>query len=299
MSAQSRCTPQLHKQRQTKTGQCALTLAMSLVATALAAVAAPAAAVGHLATLDLVTRADGQVLPVYARDGRHWVVGTPGQEYSLRVCNRTGARALAVMSVDGVNIVTGDTASPAQSGYALGAYECADIGGWRKSLSHTAAFYFTELPDAYAARTGRPENVGVIGVAVFPERAPPVVAREFSGKLLSDPRREAQAAQPEAAAERDAGAAVGATGNRARSDAAPAPAAPLAKLGTGHGRSEHSPTQMVRFERASDTPAETIAIHYDRRDNLIAMGILPPPVAARSPNPFPSWTPRFVPNPPR
>jgi hypothetical protein len=83
-----------------------------------------------------------------------------------------------------------------------------------------------------------------------------------------------------------------------RSEPAPA-AAPLAKLGTGHGRNEHSPVQMVAFERASDTPAETLAIHYDRRENLVAMGILPPPVIAGSPNPFPSWTPRFAPDPPR
>jgi len=299
MPSRTRDTRQQPAYLQPYTRQWALTLAASALAAALVAGAGPAAAVGHLATLDLVTRTDGQILPVYLKDGRHWVVGTPGQEYSLRVCNRTGARALAVTSVDGVNIVTGDTASPAQSGYVLSAYECADLSGWRKSLSHTAAFYFTELPDAYAARTGRPENVGVIGVAVFPERVPPGVAKELAGKLQGDARREAQAAQPEAAAERDAGAAVGATGSRARSDNAPASAAPLAKLGTGHGRSEHSPTQMVRFERASETPSETIAIHYDRRDNLVAMGILPPPVIARSPNPFPSWTPRFVPNPPR
>jgi hypothetical protein len=282
-----------------QTRQWALALATCALAGALAAGAGPAAAVGHLATLDIVTRADGQVLPVYLAAGRHWVVGAPGQEYSIRVCNRAGGRVLAVMSVDGVNIVTGDTASPAQSGYVLSAYECADISGWRKSLARTAAFYFTELPDAYATRTGRPDNVGVIGVAVFPERAPPGVAKELSGKAQGEMRREAQAAQPEATAERDAAAGVGAADSRARSDNAAAPATALAKLGTGHGRSEHSPTQMVRFERASTTPSETMAIHYDRRDNLIALGILPPPVIARLPNPFPSWTPRFAPDPPR
>ena len=78
----------------------------------------------------------------------------------------------------------------------------------------------------------------------------------------------------------------------------PAPA-PLAKLGTGHGRSEESPVQMVRFERESATANETIAIHYDRSENLAAMGILPPPYVARSPeaNPFPAW-PCFVSDPP-
>jgi hypothetical protein len=48
-----------------------------------------------------------------------------------------------------------------------------DIGGWRKSMSEVAAFVFTALPESYAARTGRPGNVGVIGVAVFREYQPP------------------------------------------------------------------------------------------------------------------------------
>ncbi len=146
-------------------------LAASLAA-ALAFAAGSSAACASVGTLDVVTRDNGQVLPVYPKDGRRWIVGAPGREYSVRVCNRTGARVLAVMSVDGVNIVSGDTASPAQSGYVLSAWECADITGWRKSMERTAAFYFTELPDAYATRTGRPENVGVIGVAFFREKAP-------------------------------------------------------------------------------------------------------------------------------
>jgi hypothetical protein len=54
----------------------------------------------------------------------------------------------------------------------------------------------------------------------------------------------------------------------------------------------------VRFERASESPVETIAIQYDRRDNLIAMGVLPQPrYAQRTPDPFPAM--QFVPAPPR
>jgi hypothetical protein len=53
---------------------------------------------------------------------------------------------------------------------------------------------------------------------------------------------------------------------------------------------------MVAFERESAAPNETIAIHYDRRENLVALGVLPRPYAARSPNPFPAW-PHFVPDP--
>jgi len=286
--------------------QCALTLTAVGMAVALAVGADPAAAMGRFGTLAVVSRSDGQVLPVYPKEGRNWVVGNPGQEYSLRFCNATGGRVLAVLSVDGVNAVTGDTASPAQSGYVMNPYECADIHGWRKNLSRTAAFYFTELPDAYATRTGRPENVGVIGVAVFRERQQPVVWKDMPGKIAAESRRDAPAPRQEAAAAGGVGADSRASADafspreeaERMAQAAPAPA-PMSKLGTGHGRSEQSYAQVVRFERESPTPNETIAIHYDRRENLVAMGILPPPVIARTPNPFPAWTPRFVPDPPR
>ena len=168
--------------------KCAFTLGALAAALAAVLAPAPAMAVGRLGNLDIVSRSDGLVLPVYPASGRNWVVGTPGQEYSIRFCNTSSGRVLAVMSVDGVNVISGDTASPAQSGYVLNGYECADITGWRKSMARTAAFYFTELPDAYATRTGRPENVGVIGVAVFRERPPRVAWKDPVSKLGGAPR---------------------------------------------------------------------------------------------------------------
>ncbi len=278
--------------------QCAFTPQILAFALATALAPASADALGRLGSLDIVTRSDGQVLPVYASGGRHWVVGAPGQEYAIRFCNRSPGRVLAVMSVDGVNVISGETAAPSQSGYVLNGYECADINGWRKSMSRTAAFYFTELPDAYATRTGRPENVGVIGVAVFRERVPATTWREPVGKIASEARRDSPAAAQDAAAEspaRERQEAAGTLSADAKR-AAPLPA-PASKLGTGHGRSEDSYAERVRFERESATPNETVAIHYDRRENLVAMGVLPPPVIARTPNPFPA-SPQFVPDPP-
>jgi hypothetical protein len=276
----------------------ALTLALFAAASGLAAFAPSALAVGRLADIEIVDRADSRVLPDYGKDGRWWVVGTPGREYSIRLRNTGGGRVLAVASVDGVNVVTGETASPAQSGYVLDPYGRVEIEGWRKSLARTAAFYFTELPDAYATRTGRPDNVGVIGVALFRERPQPVAYPDRIGKLAAEPRGDAAAAPAgEAAAKQESATARDRVAGDARARglaSAPAPA-----LGTGHGRSESSPVQVVRFERESAHPTETIAIHYDRRENLVALGVLPPPVVARSPQPFPGWAPGFAPDPPR
>jgi hypothetical protein len=235
------------------------------------------------ANVEIVDRTEGRVLPIYWHEGRRYVVGRPGNEYAIRVRNGGSGRVLAVMSVDGVNVITGDTASPQQSGYVLSPYESADIAGWRKSLSRTAAFYFTALPDSYAARTGRPENVGVIGVAVFRERARPIVLDEFRRKDAA--RAEAQSAPaPAATAPAGANAATDASSQAARE-----------RIGTGHGRDESSYASYTQFERASATPTETITIYYDSYENLLAQGVpvASPPLARFRPNPFPDAG-RFV-----
>ena len=91
-----------------------------------------------------------------------------------------------------------------------------DIAGWRKNLARTAAFYFTELPDSYAARTGRPDHVGVIGVAVFRERVAPVPGKIGQSRANEADGAGGPAAYPSASApRRDA-----ATGEAAARDAA-------------------------------------------------------------------------------
>ena len=261
----------------------------------------------RLVNVDVYDRVDGTALPVHHKDGRNYIVGVPGHEYAVRIRNLTGARVLVVTSVDGVNVISGDTAAPSQSGYVLEGWGSVEIGGWRKNLSRTAAFYFTDLGDSYAARTGRPQNVGVIGVAVFEEKARPRISQrqyDYRGRKDDWPGEAA------------AGAAAP-TKERAEAQAMPAPApstsppasmeAPrqnyademksMGKLGTGHGRSEESRVTVTTFERATSNPAETVAIQYDRRENLLAMGVIPQytPYIARNPNPFPGM--RFAPDP--
>ena len=122
--------------------------------------------------IDVIDRDNGQWLPEYRHRGQEWIAGVPGHRYSIRLANTSGERVLVVLSVDGVNAVTGQTAAPSQGGYVLEPWESAEIAGWRKSLDDVAQFVFTDLPDSYAARTGRPDNVGVVGIAVFQERRP-------------------------------------------------------------------------------------------------------------------------------
>lgn len=259
----------------------------------LGAAAGTASAVGNLADVSVYDRAQGRTLPVYQHEGRHYVVGKPGNEYQIRVRNRSGADVLAVMSVDGVNVVSGETASWSQTGYVLGRYQGFDVKGWRKSLERTAAFYFTEHENSYAARTGRPDHLGVIGVAMFRRRAEPeaLIQRE----RRSDSRQEAPSTGGSAGASAESSAPRAALDGVARRPPAPStqPSEKSTSLGTGHGRSEASRVTYTSFERATVHPGEVIAIHYDTYSNLVAMGVIRAPQIAR-PTPFPG---QFVPDP--
>jgi hypothetical protein len=265
-------------------------LATAVLAAA-AALAAPlpahAAAVGALAGLEVYDRTAGRLLPVHWHDGRHWIAGQPGHEYELRLRSRRPERVLAVTSVDGVNVISGETAAAGQGGYVLDGYGQVGIAGWRKSMEHTAAFYFTTVPDSYAARTGRPHDVGVIGVALFREAQPqPRHEQRIAGAAPAAPAAdragEARRQAPAAAAESEAG-------NRA---SAPAP---QDRLGTGHGRSEWSAARRTHFPRASSRPDEVIELWYDSEANLIAQGVIAPPSwPPHRPRAFPAG---FVPDP--
>ncbi len=251
----------------------------------------------RLVHVEVVDRDHGDTLHVWRDHGRPVVAGRPGARYALNLVNDSGERVLAVVAVDGVNVISGETAGVGQRGYVLDPWQHAEITGWRKSDDEVAAFEFTALPDSYAARTGRPQDVGVIGVAVFREAQ----VLDISARRPVAPvdRKSAEGAPPPAPAP-DA--------PRARAPAADAlvaraQAAPQERLGTGHGARETSVVQTVPFQRASATPDQRIEIRYDSLENLVAAGIVPPPrVAAATPpapRPFPADPPRgYVPDPP-
>jgi hypothetical protein len=261
-------------------------------------------AAGRLADVQIIDRDTGAALPIYRHHGESWVAGRPGARYSIMIQNHRGERVLAVTAVDGINVISGETGAWSQSGYVFSPGESYEIAGWRKSNAEIAAFNFTSAANSYAERTGRPANVGVIGVALFLER--PARVQSY---VPSDQRFE----QSSAAEDRADGAAHGGA-TASRSQAAPsAPRlaevspyaaqsnmiAPAQKLGTGHGAREASYVQNTTFDRLSTTPNELIKIRYDSYENLVAMGIVPTHPAWQTPNPFPDSSKQsYVPDPP-
>ncbi|MEZ5705825.1 MAG: hypothetical protein R3E56_11415 [Burkholderiaceae bacterium] len=265
-------------------------MALGALTTAALLVGMPALAEGRLVDVRIVDRDSGRTLPMYAFKGDLWVAGKPGARYAVQLTNQSRGRLLNVVSVDGVNVVSGETAAFDQTGYVLDPYQRYDVAGWRKSSRQIAAFEFSRAPRSYAARTGRPDDVGVIGVAVFRERRPEWDEREqwhSSGRS-----REGQSGPvPRSGSMPKSGAA----GKSYQFDNN----GPVEQeLGTAHGDRERDRVGKTDFERDSNRPNEIIRIRYDSYANLVDMGVIP---AYRGrphePSPFPAQRPRWVPDP--
>jgi hypothetical protein len=256
--------------------------------------------------LQVIDRATHQPLRVWRHDGRLFVAGRPGARYSLRVTNNTDGRVLVVMSVDGVNILTGETAGYDQRGYIFDAHDSYEVTGWRKSTTEVAAFAFAPLPQSYAARTGRPADVGVIGMAVFDEKVEPPPEADTAPQAEPD-LSGGQPAPDRAWRNRQSLAApmMAPPPPPAAALAAPPPTSTVTaerrddRLGTAHGPRERSVITEEPFERATTYPQIVRQIEYDTYDHLVASGIIPAEDDHR-PRPFPAYPDgeRFVPDPP-
>ncbi len=286
---------------------------MNLMLTSMCALSATACA-RPLVDLSVVDRDTRSSLQTYTQHGRRYVPGEPGHRYALRLSNHTGERVMVVLSVDGVNAVTGQTAGADQAGYVLDPWQTTEIAGWRKSYSDIAQFVFTAIDDSYASRTGRPDNVGVIGMAVFRERVPepvyqpPMDAPSVAEREDKDGSRDrrykahANAAASAPAPSAQAGgtdAGYASTAKAARSMDRQEADSVAQEIGTGHGQREYAPTSQTDFNRLSSSPQQVSQLFYDTPQQLVARGIMPRYYAPRwprdnAPQAFPTG---FVPDP--
>jgi hypothetical protein len=228
-----------------------------------------------------LTDESGRHLPTFELRGRTYVLGEPSQRYLVRVRNETGRRTEVVVSVDGLDVTDGKPAAWERRGYLVEPYGEVTIDGFRLSQAAVAAFRFGSVAGSYAASKGNARDVGVIGVAVFPERAPawrplppqprypypsPYPYPQDEGSRLA-PRSESAPAP--SAAPSGEGEATGPQAPSARRDfdrSRPG-------LGTEFGEAHGSPVYEVAFERASSQPAAVLTLRYDDRRGLLAAGV--------------------------
>lgn len=263
----------------------------------------------------------GGNLPVFHQGGQAFVLGHYGERYTIRVRNHTARRVEAVVTVDGRDVISGDSGDFVhQRGYVLPAYGDVLIEGFRQSMSHVAAFRFTSPGDSYSARRGTPQNVGIIGVAFFAERyvaAPPprpiempapepyYSHRRGNGPSRASARRPAPSSSMGTGSGAPSAPAAESSGRAAMSDerAARDDRESDSNIGTRYGETRSNQARQVSFVRANTSrPDFVTTLRYDDADGLMARGIdiyphrEPRPYVRVYPEAFPAN--RFAPPPP-
>lgn len=117
-----------------------------------------------------IVNPEGLALPGLTAQGKNYVLGTDGARYSIRIRNHEHYRVEVVATVDGLDVLDGTQGHFNKRGYIIDPQSNLTIDGFRRSVRSVAAFRFGKVSESYAAQTGSDRQVGVIGIAAFPER---------------------------------------------------------------------------------------------------------------------------------
>ncbi len=142
---------------------------------------------------DINVLVNGNRCKQYLHNGRTFIEAKEGSEYVVEIKNNSWEKILAVVSVDGLNVVDGEPADDNGTGYILDKYSAQKLYGFQYSKEKVAAFKFgafgavkidpatgkpeidpstgKEIPLGYAASKGdgAEKNAGVIGVRIWDE----------------------------------------------------------------------------------------------------------------------------------
>lgn len=117
----------------------------------------------------------GRQINEYPHMGQTFVEGRDGSVFEIEVCNHSGQRIEAIVSVDGRSVTDGKAAGPQSRGYLIDAYGSVRIPGFKINDRDAAAFTFTGPGKSYdEAMGGTGANRGVIGVMAYAEKSKPV-----------------------------------------------------------------------------------------------------------------------------
>jgi len=236
---------------------------------------------------------EGASAPLYCApdgSGRYYFEARTGARYTVHLDNHSAERLGVRITVDGLNVISGQLESVDGGGrlYVLSPWAETAVSGWRTSLSDVRRFTFVDERASYAVRSGKDNGkLGWIEVAVYRERKPAVASWPWSSGRVSPPadaeaRREAGRDAPAAkAADPAPGTLAPEDSDRLRSlgyvGGAPAQPQPRNSYpGTGWGAHEYDRVEVVDFQ-PEPTPVERTTLRYEYAQGLVALGIWPRP----------------------
>jgi hypothetical protein len=212
----------------------------------------------------------------YYHNGAVWIEGREGNNYTIDIRNNTGDTVLFIVSVDGLDVITGHPAGPQSRGYIVNPGITINIPGWRLNNQMAAEFFFSRSQDSYVNSIGgNTSNTGVIGAMVFREKKPAspfdIVRFHSGGSYVR--------AQPSSMPNQNNNISM--TGSITQD------------VSTGFGPQVTWQTQSMPFQHANPHyPDAVLAIYYNTARNLEKMGISlrKKRNVSHQANPFPGYT---------
>jgi hypothetical protein len=234
--------------------------------------------------VDVRMLVEGKTAPLYSRQWtwnsqRRYFEAFHGGRYAIQLRNLTDRRIGVLMTVDGLNVVSGERSNLSlnEEMYVLDPFESAVVRGWRTSLDDVRQFVFVDEQRSYAERTGQANgDMGWIRVATF-EEVRPYAWGNIKGLYRggaddrggvpapSAPELEGRAGDQKA----QRGAQPNSQG-LARDEARGDESFP----GTGWGESREDHVNRVQFLAAA-TPTDQLVLRYEYASGLRALGIEP------------------------
>lgn len=121
---------------------------------------------------------NGNKAKKYFHEGNWYIEAKKNSIYSLRIHNYSPVRKEAVVSIDGIDAISGKDAVSTNSGYIISGYNHIDIKGFRISDTEVREFTFSDKEQAFSTKLAKHKGIsnpdhqfGVIGALLFNERA--------------------------------------------------------------------------------------------------------------------------------
>ena len=231
---------------------------------------------------------NGNAVAKHHKDGKVYIEAKEGSEYEISIKNHGSSRILAVASVDGLNVLTGEPASTEDSGYVISGYSACRIKGFRYNDERVGAFKFVKKSDSYAEskRDGSVVNCGVIGVVIYDEHQPHIDWTVITSDTSSDPMwykdpynitcttgltgRSVGSTK----ADYSSGIVSCASTNYSNTTFNSPSVLRSFDMGSGWGKSKESKVTSTEFTRGNNRGQ--FEIYYASREALIDMGVIQP-----------------------
>jgi hypothetical protein len=252
-----------------------------------------------LQQFELSVLVNGRPVKEYSHRGNTFIEGKEGSEFEILLRNNTAEEVLAVVSVDGKSVITGEDCSiDSSGGYVIPPLAHIKVPGWRLDNNSVAKFVYSKPENAYATQIteqlDEPINLGVIGCAFFKRLA------AFNYSFLSTrgigqgSHRDGTACEPRGwdfpCSPPNGiwyGTSDATTINASYSTNHVTLDSASSQIGTGFGKEQGHSVSETEFIRRS-TPEAILTVYYDSREGLQAKGVPLTPVIAVVPQAFPA-----------